>query len=425
MNYTEALDYIHSISWTFCKPGLERIRSLCEKLGNPQNDLKFVHVAGTNGKGSFCSMLNSILIESGLKVGLYTSPYIRFFNERMCIDGVPISNDELAELTEYIKPFADAMDDKPTEFELITAIAFEFFKRHKCQIVILEAGMGGRLDSTNIIESPYLSVITGIALDHTAFLGDTIEKIAAEKAGIIKENVPILFGGDDESAAHVIFSAATMKKSEFWQVDYSALKNVSLTLNGTTFDFKEYNGLYIGLLGAYQPRNAAVVISAVELLRTQGLKITDQQLKDGLSKAKWQGRFEIISKDPLMIFDGAHNPQGIQYAVQSIKNYFNDQKVYLLTGVLRDKDYTVIAKELSTVASKAFTLTPDSPRALSSKEYAKVLGEAGIDSVAYDDLSEALRSAICAARIDNVPLICLGSLYVYSSLMEEMNNLNK
>ena len=191
MNYEECLEYIHGVSWVFCKPGLERIGELCERLGNPQNELKFVHVAGTNGKGSFCSMLSSVLAAEGYKVGLYTSPYITVFNERMRINGENISNDELVRLTELVKPIAEQMSDKPTEFELITALAFEYFRSNGCDIVVLEAGMGGRLDSTNIIENSLLSVITGIALDHTAFLGDTVEKIAAEKAGIIKKCRPV------------------------------------------------------------------------------------------------------------------------------------------------------------------------------------------------------------------------------------------
>ncbi len=422
MNYTEALEYIHSISWTFCKPGLERIGELCKKLGDPQKDLKFIHVAGTNGKGSFCSMLNSILLESGMHVGLYTSPYIRFFNERMCVDGNPIENEELAELCDYIKPIADSMDDKPTEFELITAIAFEYFKRHKCDVVILEAGMGGRLDSTNIIRQPLLSVITGIAFDHTAFLGDTVEKIAAEKAGIIKDASPILYGGTDISARAVISLQAEKVGSEFFEVDYKKLSNIRTTLDGTIFDYGKYDDIEIKLLGMYQPKNAAVVINAVEILRKNGINITDTQLRNGLKKAKWQGRFEIISKEPLIIFDGAHNPQGISSAVESIRTYFGDKKVYLLTGVLRDKDYTAIAKDLSMVASKAFTITPDNPRALSSYEYAETLKNAGIDAKAFEKLQDALFEGIKAAIQNETPLVCLGSLYVYSSLMDIMEN---
>ena len=420
MRYEEALEYIHSVNWTFCKPGLERIGELCERLGNPQNELRFVHVAGTNGKGSFCSMLDSVLRRAGYRVGLYTSPYIRFFNERMCVDGTPISDEELAEITAFVRPIADSMTDKPTEFELITAIAFEYFKRHNCDVVVLEAGMGGRLDSTNLIREPLLSVITGIALDHTAYLGDTIEKIAMEKAGIIKDGAPVLYGGEDAAAGEVIEGVAKEKKSPFILVNYTALNNVRSNLDGTTFDFEDHSNMRIGLLGLYQPKNASVVIKATELLRGRGLQIDDTALREGLASAKWQGRFEILTREPLMIFDGAHNPQGIAAAVSSIRHYFANRKVYVLTGVLRDKDYRVIARDIATVASRAFVMTPDNPRALDAEEYAEVLRDAGVQAEAFDSLGSAVRAAREAAKLDSVPILCLGSLYVYSSLIQEI-----
>ena len=417
MNYTEALEYIHGISWCFCKPGLERITELCERLGNPQNDLKFIHVAGTNGKGSFCSMMSSILRRSGYKTGLYTSPYIRFFNERMCVDGEPISNDELAEITTYIRPIADAMTDKPTEFELITAVAFEYFKRHECDVVVLEAGMGGRLDSTNVIREPLLSVITGIALDHTAFLGDTVEKIAAEKAGIIKDARPVLFGGDDDGARAVIKKAALCGGSEYFEVEHSKINVISASLDGTDFDFDERKNVHISLLGLYQPRNAAAVLCAVDILKKYGFDVSEDAVRAGLSEAKWQARFEIINRQPLTVFDGAHNPQGIDSAVESVKQYFGNKKVYVLTGVLADKDYIYIAAKLSEIADKAFVMTPDNPRALAASDYARTLSENGVDAKPFDTLAEAYRTASKAASEDNVPLVCLGSLYTYSELI--------
>ena len=417
MNYLESLEYIHSISWCFCKPGLERIGELCERLGHPEKGLKFIHVAGTNGKGSFCSMLSSILCKAGYKTGLYTSPYIRVFNERMCIDGEPISNDELAEITTYVRPIAEDMADKPTEFELITAVAFEYFRRHECDVVVLEAGMGGRLDSTNIIRAPLLSVITGIALDHTAFLGDTVEKIAAEKAGIIKDTRPVLFGGEVESVYDVISEAAKKEGSKCYRTDYSKLKIKHATLDGTSFDFGAWSDMKINLLGLYQPRNAASVLTAVDILRNGGFDIPDKAVRDGLLAARWQARFEIIEKDPLIIFDGAHNPEGIDSAVRSIKHYFDD-KVYVLTGVLKDKDYEYIASRLSEIAAVAFVMTPDNPRALDAKDYARVLDENGVECFTYDGVSEAFAAAKQKALQDGTPLVCLGSLYTYCQIIK-------
>lgn len=417
MNYNEALEYIHGVSWTFCKPGLERIGELCERLGHPERKLKFIHIAGTNGKGSTSAMLDSVLRAAGYKIGLYTSPYIRVFNERMRVNGENISDNELASLTEYIKPIAEKMSDKPTEFELITALAFEYFARHECEVVILEAGMGGRLDSTNIIDTSVLSVITGIALDHTAFLGDTVEKIAFEKAGIIKPSVPVIFGGTDASAKSVISARANELLSPFGTVDYNSLTVKEMSLDGTVFDFGEYSELKISLLGSYQPRNAAIVISAVKILRENGFEISESAMREGLSSASWQGRFEILAKDPLVIFDGAHNPQGIEAAVESIELYFKEEKVALVTGVLRDKDYTYIAERLSIIASKAFTFTPDSPRALGSQEYASVLFAAGIDATAFDSVAMALKSAREYAKKNSCPVICAGSLYAYAEIV--------
>ena len=418
MTYDEALEYIHGVNWTFCKPGLERISELCEKLGNPERKLKFVHVAGTNGKGSFCSMLESVLRAAGYKTGLYTSPYIKEFNERMRVMGKNIENDTLADITSRVRPIADAMADKPTEFELITAIAFQYFYESGCDIVVLEAGMGGRLDSTNVIREPLLSVITGIALDHTDYLGDTVAKIAAEKAGIIKDSSPVLYGGEDDEAREVIRAVAYDRKSEFFGVDYQKIERLDSTLNGTSFDYKGHKDIKINLLGLYQPKNAALVLEAIDILKNRGLNISEGAIKCGLCDARWQARFEIISNDPLIIFDGAHNPQGITGAVASIKHYFSNKKVYVLTGVLRDKDYKFIAGELATVAARAFTITPQNQRALSAEEYAKVLSDLGVTANPYPSIEAALKSAKEAARSEGKPLLCLGSLYTYADVIK-------
>ena len=413
MTYDEALTYIHGVSNFFCKPGLERISALCDMMGHPERGLKFIHVAGTNGKGSFCAMMDSVLRVAGYKVGLYTSPYICEFNERIRINGENIPNDTLCELTEYVKQFADEMEDSPTEFELITAIALEYFNREAVDVVVLEVGMGGRFDSTNIIRHPLLSVITGVALDHTAFLGDTVEKIAGEKAGIIKDGSPVLYGGEDDVAREVIKARAKALGSDYYETDYASLKIKKADLSGAKFDYKANNSLQISLLGLYQPQNAAIVLDAISILNKSGFTVQSDDARSGLAKAKWRARFEIIERCPLVIFDGAHNPQGIRASVDSIKAYFGKKKVVVFTGVLKDKDYTTIAKALSEVADEAFTITPDNPRALSGEDYVAVLKEFGISATPCDSISKALSLGKAAAKEKDTALCCLGSLYTY------------
>lgn len=418
MNYGEAIKYIHGVSNFFCKPGLERIEELCRGLGDPQNELKFIHVAGTNGKGSTCSMLSSVLMAAGYKVGMFTSPYVREFNERMRINGENIPNDILASLTEQAKSVADNMADRPTEFELITAIGFKYFAEEKCDVVVLEVGMGGRLDATNIIGSPLLSVITGIAIDHTAFLGDSIEKIAGEKAGIIKANAPVLWGGSDLSAEAVIAEEVVKKQTTLYKTDYSKLKICSMSLEGCIFDYKDRKYVSIALLGAYQPKNAAVVLDAIDILSSHGLSIPEDTLRRGLAEAKWPARFEIIASDPTVIFDGAHNPQGISAAVESIKNYFGDKRVVIVSGVLRDKDYRVIAQSLSEVADTVYTITPNNPRALTAKEYAEVIWAQGVLAESTDSISTALSLGRKRAKELGTAMFCLGSLYTYCEVID-------
>ena len=416
MTYDEAIKYIHGVSNFFCKPGLERTSELCRGLGNPQDMLKFVHVTGTNGKGSVCSMLSSLLCAAGYKVGLYTSPYVLRFNERMRVNGESISDDDLARLTEKTKAVAERMSDSPTEFELITAIAFDYFAEKKCDIVILEVGMGGKLDATNIIAPPLLSVITGIAIDHTSFLGHSIAEIAEEKAGIIKYKSPVLYGGSNTEAESIIARKANQMQSILYKTDYSKLKIRTSSLCGTSFDYNGYENVFIPLLGAYQPRNAAIVLDAIDILNNRGFTVSTKAVEDGFFMAKWPARFEIISKDPTVIFDGAHNPQGIGAAVESIKLYFGKKKVVILTGVLRDKDYNMISDSISEVAESVFTITPDNPRALGAEEYAKLFTQKGVNATPSDRVEDALNLAICQAKQADTALCCLGSLYTYCEI---------
>ncbi|MBE6619368.1 MAG: bifunctional folylpolyglutamate synthase/dihydrofolate synthase [Ruminococcaceae bacterium] len=421
MDYTKALEYIHSIDWRGSRPGLSRVSELLEKLGNPQDSLKFIHVGGTNGKGSFCSMLSSVLTASGLKTGLFTSPYIESFNERMMINGQEISNDELAELTYKVSIIADKMDDPPTEFELISALAMLYFKQNNCDIVVLEVGLGGRLDATNVIKNSVISVITGIALDHTAILGDTVEEIALEKAGIIKQGRGVLLGcatapEHKEAVKKVISDTALSNSSEIFFTDPSAVKIHSQSLDGTEFDYKSYKNVRIPLLGSYQIFNAANVLEAVDLLNHIGYSISEKAIKTGLLQSKWKARFEKICDDPTVFFDGSHNPQGVSETVKSIKKYFGDKKVIVVTGVLADKDYMTMSKMISSVAKHVYTITPDNPRALPSDALSDIYRDLSVDSQACNSIKNAVSTALKHARECGLPVFVLGSLYTYSDV---------
>ena len=423
MNYTEALEYIHSVVWKGSRPGLARITELLEKLNNPQNGLKFIHIAGTNGKGSNSAMLESILRAAGYKTGLFVSPYIKHFNERICVNGKPISNKDLAAATAAVRPFADSMQDAPTEFELITAIGLVHFLKERCDVVVLETGMGGRLDSTNVIKDPLACVITGIAMDHTAFLGDTVEKIAAEKAGIIKLGCPVIWGGYDKGARAVIESKAREMGSSFTAAEDTPMTVREMTLSGTLVDYGKREGVKLPLLGTYQPQNLATVLSTVDALQASGLSISESAVREGLAAVRWRGRFEKLCDTPLIFSDGAHNPEGIAAAAKGIRHYFAGKPVALLTGVMADKDYTDMVATLAPLTCRVFTLTPNNPRSLSAAEYAAVYRKAGIEASAHDTVEDAVAAAVAYARETGTPLFSLGSLYMYVEVTDALEKM--
>ena len=419
MNYNEALEYIHSVEWLGSRPGLSRTEELLEKLGNPEKDMKFVHVAGTNGKGSTCSMCESVLRAAGYKVGLYTSPYIVRFNERMCINGEPISDSELAELVEIIKPIADNMSDKPTEFEIITALAFLYYKRHACDIVVLEVGMGGRLDPTNIIR-PIACAITAIGLDHMGFLGDTLEEIAGEKAGIIKADTPVVCYPAQESVRRVFAEAAAVKHAPLIQLDENAILHAEGDMYGSTVSYQlneNWQNLRINLPGQYQQRNAMTVLALVEELRKQGHAIPEEAVRKGLAETIWPARLEWAGR---VLIDGAHNPQGVAALVDYVDAYLADKRRVLLSGVLADKLQPEMLGQMVHIARDIVTVTPDTPRAMSAEDYAAHLNAQGGCATAAATLGEGLRRALDLAGEDGV-VIAAGSLYFAGSLRTELN----
>ena len=314
MTAEQAIAYIHSVFWKGSIPGLGRTQTLLAKMGNPEKKLKFVHIAGTNGKGSTAAMTASILQKAGYRTGLYTSPYIYRFNERMQVNGEQIEDEELCRITEFVKPLADSMEESPTEFELVSCIAFEYFLRQKCDIVVLEVGMGGALDSTNVIEVPEVAVITNIGLDHTEVLGDTVEKIAETKSGIFKENGHAVVYRSTPSVEAVYERICAEKNVSLHKADFDTLTGKRHDLFGQVFDCGSRKDLVLPLLGDHQLHNAAVVLSIADALKEQGWKITEENIREGLRDVSWPGRFDIVSRDPLFIIDGGHRSIGEKYS---------------------------------------------------------------------------------------------------------------
>ncbi len=298
MNYEEALNYIHAVQWAGHKPGLIRTRTLLAALGDPHKQLKFIHVAGTNGKGSTAAMLASCLQAAGYRVGLYTSPFINRFNERIQVNGQQIPDEALVRLVERVKPAADAMTDIPTEFEIITALGMLWFAETKCDIVVLEVGLGGTLDSTNVIDPPECAVITALGMDHVKELGPTLAGIASAKAGIIKPGSPVVSYGGVHEADAVIARTAAERHAPLTVVDLSRLTIEDGDLDAVTFDFDGLNGIRLPLIGSYQPRNAATAITALRVLRSRGWNIPDSAIRAGLEQVRWPGRFELLRHSP-------------------------------------------------------------------------------------------------------------------------------
>ena len=422
MNVNEAIAYIHSVCWKGTVPGLGRTQELLSKMGNPEKKLKFVHIAGTNGKGSTAAMTASILQQAGYRVGLYTSPYIYRFHERMQVNGVEISDADLCAVTEYVKPLADSMVESPTEFELVCCIAFEYFLRKNCDIVVLEVGMGGSWDATNVIECPEVAVITNIGLDHTDVLGSTLEAIAETKAGIFKEGGNAVIYRGTPGVEKVFEDICAQRKVQLKKADFDGLNLLSHGLEGQIFDCGARKALALPLLGIHQLKNAAVVLSVIDTLIDKGWNITEENIREGMRTVSWPGRFDIVGREPLFIIDGGHNPQCIEALVVNIRDYLTDKKVIALTGVLADKDYADMYKPVMPYVREFVCVTPPNPRKLEAAELAKHLQGVGAKATACASIEEGVRTARALAGHDGV-VLCFGSLYTIGSIKEALDNL--
>ncbi len=403
--------------------GLERITELLKLMGDPQNNTRIIHVAGTNGKGSFTAMLASILHEAGHKVGTFTSPAVLGVTDSFRINGERITDGELDALLADIAPFTEKMAEKPTEFEVMTAAAFRLFYEQGCDIAIVECGLGGIGDSTNVIKRPVLSVITNVELDHTDRLGATLKEIAEKKAGIIKAGRPVLYCGSAPEADAVIEETAKRLGCELYRVESSTLSVLSESIEGTRISFKNCGEYDMKLLGDYQPRNAANVLTAVEILRGENVRISDEAVRLGLEKAEWPARFELLSREPVVIFDGAHNPDGVALAARSIEKIFPDTRVVLLMGVMADKDYGKYPALLNGIAEKVFCVKPKNPRSLDQDALAEVFVKGGIEAEGFGAFNKGVREAYAFAKESGLPLIAMGTLYMYGEFTETLAEL--
>ena len=423
MTAQEAVEYIHSITWMGSKPGLERTLELLKIMGDPQKKLKFIHIAGTNGKGSTASMTASILEKAGYRVGLFTSPCLYKFNERIQVNGAHISDEDLAAVTSYVKPLAASMADHPTEFELVSCIGFEYFLRQKCDIVVLEVGMGGALDSTNVIPVPEVAVLTNIGLDHTDFLGSTLEEIATTKAGIFKEGGDAVLYPGEPAVETVVEAICKERNMRLKKADFGALNPISHDLFGQVFDHGSRKGLTLPLLGGHQLHNAAVVLAIIDTLKEKGWNITEEAIREGLEAVTWPGRFDIVRRDPLFIIDGGHNPQCFDALTKNMTDYLAGRKIIALTGVLADKDYVTMYKPVLPYISEFVCITPPTPRKLEAAALARHLTEAGAVATPCGTIAEGVKLAVEKAGKDGV-VLCFGSLYSIADIRAGLDALD-
>ncbi len=415
MTYEMALEKIHSLLTFGSRPGLDRILTLLDRMGNPQDKLKYIHIAGTNGKGSVCAMLSSVLVSAGYKTGLFISPYITDFRERIQINNAMISRDELISAVENTYPLVEQLQKEGiviTEFEYVNALQFYIHSKAECDVVVLETGLGGLLDCTNVIKAPLCSVITTIGLDHTAVLGDTIEEIAMQKCGILKSNSFAVTSNQESSVMEVIES--TTKKLN---IPLSKSEDIKISvkreeINRSIFEYKDIE-LSLNLAGTFQLENAKTALATIEVLRENNiLDITDNNIKDGFANAKNPARLELLSENPIVLLDGAHNPNGIEALKKSLNKFLSDKEIICVTGMLADKDIDSALMLLEGVFSEVMTVPVNNPRAISSKELAQKFSHYFDKVTAFDNAETAFDTAYSKAQKENKAIIVCGSLYL-------------
>ena len=397
MEYQEIIHTIENKRRFGSLPGVVVSRKLLAAVGDPQNDLAFIHIAGTNGKGSTAAFLREILKEAGIRAGMFTSPHLIDFTERIQVDGRQIPEEDAARLGEMLLNLD--LEVHPTMFDYCLAMALLYFREQGCRLVILETGLGGRLDSTNVISAPLVSVITKIGYDHTEVLGDTLDKIAAEKAGILKPNTFMVSESQQQPAEKVLKDCCSKLGISYQFVEAEKIKAVD---HGFSYEGK---GSYrMRMLGMHQRENAMAAVFAAEALRIYGFEITDAQILQGIENATWNGRMELISKEPYLLIDGAHNGHGVHALAESLKELYPDEKFHFIMGVLADKDYKQMVKEILPLAESVTTVTPDSGRALQGETLAEYIRSYGV----FAENTEQMQEAFLQIRDKTV---AFGSLY--------------
>lgn len=425
MTINEAIEYITSSTWSQWRLGLERTYELLERVGRPDRQLKFVHVAGTNGKGSTCAMVESMLRAAGYTTGTYPSPYIEDFRERIQVNAEPISEAALCELTEAVKAEAEKMDDHPSQFEIITAIGMLWFAANNCDIVVLEVGLGGVYDSTNIIDPPEAAVITNIGYDHTDYLGNTLAEITGNKCGIIKSGSDVVAYPNVSEVTDVIEAVCKEKGCRLDYADFGRIEPLSADISGQTFLWNNADAepleIWMPLIGEYQLRNAATALTVIEALRRRGWDISSEAVIKGMAAVSWPARFEVLGQDPVFILDGGHNRQCAEAVAESLEKYFPGGGLTLITGMLADKDYEAILDVLLPYVAKCCCLTPSSDRALPAEELVKVIKSKDREAEAFESAEEAVAKAIS----EGAPVIAFGSLYLAGAVRKAYRKVHK
>lgn len=424
MNYREAMEYIDDLQQYGSVLGLDVMRELCTRLGNPQDQLKFVHIAGTNGKGSVLAYVSTVLQTAGYKVGRYISPTIRDYRERFQVDGRMISQVGLCKYLELVKKAAEAMVSDgfahPTPFEIETAVAFLFFLDKHCDIVVLETGLGGSLDATNIVNTTLVAVFASISMDHMGILGDSQQQIALAKAGIIKDKCYVISAKQTPEVMKVLRQAAFLRKAKFFTADVGRAKNVRYGVTKQHFSYDKYKNLEITMLGQFQIENAVVAVEVLMALDKSGYPVPEDKLRKGMSETKWRGRFDVIGKKPLFIADGAHNEDASIKLAQSIRFYFTNKRIIYIMGVLKDKEYDKVIRNTYDLAEHIITVTPPvRERALHAYDLAQAVREYHGSVTVADSVQEAVEIAYLLAGLDkDTVIIAFGSLSYLGELID-------